>query len=143
MPRRKTISVTVSLAQYRNVDRTSAITAARALVDASWKNTRDFTANYRRAQAGLEDALRGEPDDVGLLTCLGAVLSDQGFHREAVDVLNKAVALGSTDANTYTNLRIARINLSPSFRGTRLFQRAEKLRPSPDTWEAYFDPQGR
>jgi predicted Zn-dependent protease len=123
--------------------RATVLKKARALVDGAWNDTKLFETNYRQAQKLLQAALIAAPDDISLLTCLGAVLSDQGFHTKAVELLRKAVALGSRDGNTYYNLAVARINVSPAAAFKRLFALSEQYPRRPETWEAYFDPQGR
>jgi predicted Zn-dependent protease len=120
-----------------------ALARARVLVDAAWQDTKVWTQNYQRAQTELEDALRVSPRDTALLTALGAVLADCGFHKEAVAALERAIDLGSADGNTYYNLAVARIELSPSATFKRLFALAERYERNPETWRAYFDPQGR
>ena len=121
--------------------RRKAIREAKRLVDDTWTGIGKWDSNYRRARALVETALRAEPDDPGLLTCLGALLSDQGLHRQAIAVLKKAVRRGSTDRNTFFNLAVATLNTEAHDRAMKLFVQADKLRPRRETWEAYFDPQ--
>ena len=116
------------------------IIQARELVEQCWQSNDlrglDFARNL------LEEALVTKPEDLSLLICLGAVLSDKGEHLLAVSVLERAVELGSVDRNAYTNLAIALMNCSDGrHRAMRFFKKAGELAPSPETWEAYFDPQ--
>jgi Flp pilus assembly protein TadD len=113
---------------------------AKQLVEQSW------TSNDGRpldaARAVLEEALTANPEDTTLLVCLGAVLSDRGEHALAVSILEKAIALGSVDRNAHRNLAIALMNGDSESRqrAVGIFKKAETMTPSPETWEAYFDP---
>lgn len=89
----------------------------------------------------LSKALLEVPGNILALTCLGAVLSDQGKHERAAAVLERAVALGSTDRNTYFNLGVARMNYDTHEKAMAAFRDAEGRQASPSSWEAYFDAQ--
>lgn len=114
---------------------------AKQLVYESW-----FSSDWRKhnvAQTILQKAVAANPTDPILLTCLGAVLSDRGLFAQALPLLEKAIEMGSTDRNTYMNLAIVLMNTDASrIRARRLFEKARKLKPSRQTWEAYFDPHG-
>jgi uncharacterized protein HemY len=88
----------------------------------------------------LESALRAEPENTVLLTCLGAVYRDQGFHAKAHETLKKAIDLGLRDKHTFFNRAVAVMNMGKSKSAARFFEKAAELIPSPETWEAYFDP---
>jgi Flp pilus assembly protein TadD len=94
------------------------------------------------ARAILEEASAANPDDTTLLVCLGAVLSDRGEHVLAISVLERAIELGSVDGNAHRNLAIALMNCDSDGRrrAMGIFKKANKMTPSPETWEAYFDP---
>jgi predicted Zn-dependent protease len=115
---------------------------ARRLVDDVWRGVARWETGYRRAHALLRAAVGREPRNTLLLTCLGTILSDLGRHREAVNVLKRAVARGANDRHTVFNLAVATLNAGRHESAMTLFRRAGRLRPRRNTWEAYFDPQG-
>ncbi|MCD7098077.1 UDP-N-acetylglucosamine-peptide N-acetylglucosaminyltransferase [Stenotrophomonas sp. MMGLT7] len=100
-----------------------------------------FALNIAEAERILRVAAQKEPQNAEVLTCLGAVLSDAGKHPEATQVLRAAIGVGSQDRNTYFNLGVALINSADHEEAMSYFRRASGLRSSPNTWEAYFDPQ--
>jgi Flp pilus assembly protein TadD len=116
---------------------------AKSLVDEIWTHPDRWTGNLAEADQLLRALLEAEPTNVEALTCLGAVLSDAGKHREAELTLKKAIGLGSLDRNTYFNMAVALINSSTHEHAMGYFRRASSLSASPLTWEAYFDPQGQ
>jgi Flp pilus assembly protein TadD len=117
---------------------------AKQLVDSVSNSPDEWESTYAAAENLLEQALQENPMDQDVLICLGAVLSDRGQHRRAVSLLEKVIALGSADRNAYMNLAIALMNCDSEsrVRARPLFRLAEKLEPSSQTWEAYFDPHG-
>jgi Flp pilus assembly protein TadD len=119
----------------------TSVKAARSLIEDAWKDEKKWQSNYSHAQKILESLLIGDPENITLLTCLGAVLSDQGFHQKAAVLLEQAVLLGSADRNTYFNLAVSTINNGTHEVAMQFFTQAKSLNPSPDTWGAYFDPQ--
>lgn len=120
------------------------IDRARRLVEETWNDTTKWEANLNAAQEILEMAVAAEPSDAAALVCLGAVLADRGKPQEAVEVLEKAIQLGSVDRNAYQNLAIALMDcdIAGRERAPSVFKLAEQLQASPQTWEAYFDGQG-
>ena len=116
----------------------------RRLYDTAWRHSADWDASMSTAETLLRAHLEQDPDCVDALTSLGAVLSDQGKHKEAVDVLSRARSLGSDDGNTYYNLAAALMNVNASGRGRARshFARADKLVAKPTTLRAYVDPHG-
>ncbi|MEP6935111.1 MAG: tetratricopeptide repeat protein [Nitrospirota bacterium] len=120
---------------------TSALAEAKHLVEETWRQSSRWEGNLLAAQGHLEGALRAEPDGVPLLTGLGAVLCDRGRYKEAARFLHKAILLGSKDRNTHFAMAIVVFNTKSHAEGTALFLSAAKLEPSPETWQAYFDPQ--
>lgn len=117
------------------------ISLSRSLVEEAWNNPDKWEANLASAEALLSKALVESPDDVLALTCLGAVLSDQGKHEEAASVLKRAIELGSTDRNTFFNLGVATMNFGTRAKAMSAFRGAEGLQASPLSWTAYFDAQ--
>src|SRR5262249_24144984 len=113
---------------------------ARQLVDQSWSS--NDLRSLDTARGILEEAIAANPQDTTLLVCLGAVLSDRGDHTLAISVLEKAIELGSVDRNAYRNLAIALMNCDSDGRRRAMgvFKKSKKMTPSPETWEAYFDP---
>lgn len=96
-----------------------------------------------QAETLLTDALQAAPDDIALLTGLGAVLCDQGKHKQAAVLLESAVRLGSTDRNTHYNLGVALAAFTTQERAMVAFNHAKGFDASPETWEAYFDAQAQ
>lgn len=121
----------------------TAIQQAKQLVDQSWSSG-DFRQSHLAARAILDEVIAANPDDTTALIGLGAILSDLGEHARAVTVLEKAIALGSRDRNAHFNLAVALMNCDSArrARATGLFEKAGQMAPSPETWEAYFDPHG-
>ena len=120
------------------------IDRARQLIEETWIDTTKWEANMKAAHEILEMAAAADPADAATLVCLGAVLSDRGKPQEAVEVLEKAIKLGSTDRNAYRNLAIALMDcdIAGRERAPSVFKKAEEFEASPQTWEAYFDPHG-
>lgn len=114
---------------------------ARALVEKAYQSDDQWDRSFGAARQLLENALRNDPSNVVLLTCYGTVLSDIGRHGEAVDVLRKAIALGSRDRNTWFNLGVALVNTGDHESGREVLAKAARFSPGQETWEAYFDPQ--
>jgi Flp pilus assembly protein TadD len=116
------------------------IKRAKQLVEQSWNS--DDLRGLDTARSILEEAIAANPKDAALLVCLGAVLSDRGEHGLAVSTLEKAIELGSVDRNAYRNLAIALMNCDSDGRRRAMgvFKKANEMNPSPETWEAYFDP---
>lgn len=89
----------------------------------------------------LATASEQRPADPLLLTCLGAVLCDQGHHAQARVRLEQAIVHGSRDRNTYFNLGVALLNSGEPEAARARFEQARSLQASAQSWEAYFDPQ--
>ena len=119
----------------------STIDACKSLVQEAFSSPSKWEGNLTRAEALLSAAILREPASTLLLTCLGAVLCDQAQHEKAVTVLSRAAALGSTDRNTFFNLGVAVLQSGSHEEAMRFFSKARALQPSPQSWEAYFDPQ--
>lgn len=121
----------------------SALADAKQLNAELRRDPSKHVANLAAAQELVQRALLTEPDNVALLTALGTILCDRGLYSEAERDLNLAVELGSTDRNTWFALAFATLNTKTHEEAMVLFQRAQTLTPSPDTWEAWFDPQSQ
>lgn len=117
------------------------IVRSKALMQESWTDASKWTSNMAAAEVLLREALKASPDDKAVLTCLGAVLCDGGQHKKAVGVLKRAVKLGSQDRNTHHNLGVALLGSAAHEEAMAVFSLIRIFDPSPDTWEAYFDPQ--
>lgn len=120
----------------------NAIREAKHLIREVYRGKGNWNRDYARASALIEAELRKDPDNTVLLTCMGALLSDQGRHKQAVTVLKKAVKLGTTDSNAYFNLAVAMLNCGSHRQAMKHFAHAGTLKARSQTWEAYFDPQG-
>ncbi len=116
----------------------------KRLHESAWLHTATWTRSMAAIEALLRNHLEQHPDCVDAMTSLGAALSDQGKHAEAVGVLSRAKKLGSSDAHTYFNLAAALMNLDADGRrrARAHFARAATLEAKPTTLEAYFDPHG-
>jgi Tfp pilus assembly protein PilF len=112
------------------------------MIQEIWQSSNLWTQNCAKARTLLERVVAVDGDNNLALTCLGAVLSDQGSHLEAVQVLRKAVSNGSRDRNTYFNLAVAVMHTAARGEAKRWFRKAEALKADPESWEAYFDPHG-
>jgi predicted Zn-dependent protease len=117
--------------------------ASRALVLEGFADADKWAHNAAAAEALLAEALKKAPENVSALTCMGAVLCDQARYREAVDVLQRAVQLGSIDRNTHFNLGVALMACGTRDKALAAFERAQRFSASNETWEAYFDPQAQ
>lgn len=120
----------------------NAIREAKRLVRECYREPGKWSRNYSRASALIRSELRKDPRNTVLLICMGTLLSDQGRHKKAAEVLKKAVKLGTEDRNAYFNLAVATLNCGSYPQAMAYFRRAGKFKPEPQTWEAYFDPQG-
>ncbi len=121
---------------------TAAIRQAHEFVELAWNQTAKYEEHLASAAAVLNAANAAQPDDGLVLSCLGAVLSDQGHHKKAVEYLQQAIQLGCDDKHTYYNLAVAQMNCTQRGAAMRNFRAADKREALPDTWRAYFDPQG-
>ncbi|BDD06702.1 tetratricopeptide repeat protein [Aureibacter tunicatorum] len=83
------------------------------------------------------------PDNIKILTNLGAVYSDLGKPTEALPLLTKAKSLGSKDANLHRNIGIVKIKIASERKNAiEYFHTASQYEKDPLTIEAYFDPHG-
>lgn len=120
-----------------------AIAASRAHIQLAETDAGQWEAHMAAAEAVLRSALQAARQDTALITCLGAVLCDQGMYGEAVNVLETALKLGSTDSHTHYNLGVALAGLAKPRKAMAQFDKAQALAPSSLTWTAYFDPQAQ
>ena len=120
-----------------------AIAASKAHIRLAESDAGQWDAHMAAAEAVLRGALTAAPQGTALLTCLGAVLCDQGKYREAVNVLETALTLGSTDSHTHYNLGVAQAGLAKPRKAMAQFGKAQGLAASSLTWTAYFDPQAQ
>lgn len=132
------------LAQLTAMD---AIAASKAYIKLAEGDAGQWDMHMAAAEAVLRGALQSDrqtdPQDTALLTCLGAVLCDQGKYREAVNVLETALTLGSTDSHTHYNLGVALAGLAKPRKAMAQFGKAQGLAACSLTWTAYFDPQAQ
>lgn len=120
-----------------------AIDASKAHIRLAEGDAGQWEAHMAAAEAVLRSASHADRQDTALITCLGAVLCDQGKYREAVDVLETALKLGSTDSHTHYNLGVALAGLAKPRKAMAQFGKAQGLAASSLTWSAYFDPQAQ
>jgi Flp pilus assembly protein TadD len=128
----------------RDLSKMTELERVRQLIKEGWRTSPYSSAKHEQALAILEAAVAAAPTSTVLLTCLGAMLSDLGCFERAIDPLQRAVALGSVDSNTFYNLAVAALN-SARMHGVdprATFAKAATLTASPDTWQAYFDGHG-
>lgn len=120
-----------------------AIAASKAHITLAEGDAGQWDAHMAAAEAVLRSAWQGARQDTALITCLGAVLCDQGKYRDAVNVLETALKLGSTDSHTHYNLGVALAGLAKPRRAMAQFGKAQGLAASSLTWTAYFDAQAQ
>lgn len=120
-----------------------AIEASKAHIKLAEGDGGQWDAHMAAAEAVLRSALQAAQPDTVLITCLGAVLCDQGKYREAVKELETALKLGSTDSHTHYNLGVALAGLAKPRKAMAQFGKAQGLAASSQTWAAYFDPQAQ
>ncbi|HEU4818305.1 tetratricopeptide repeat protein [Janthinobacterium sp.] len=120
-----------------------AIATSKAHIQLAEGDAGQWEAHMAAAEAVLRSALQAARQDTALITCLGAVLCDQGRYRDAVNVLETALKLGSTDSHTYYNLGVALAGLAKPRKAMAQFGKAQGLAASSLTWTAYFDPQAQ
>ena len=118
----------------------NAIDRSHQLVMECYGSPGKWEENLQLAESGLREELEAHPQDSEVLTCLGAVLCDQGRFAEARDVLSKAIQCGSRDRNTYFNLAVALLNTATHAQAKLMFGKSNTLVASERTWQAYFDP---
>lgn len=118
----------------------NGIDKSHQLVMDGYASPAKWEENLQLAEAGLRKELEARPQDSELLTCLGAVLCDQGRFAEAQAVLGKAIQCGSLDRNTYFNLAVALLNTATHTQAKVMFGKSNTLAASERTWQAYFDP---
>ncbi|WP_205711391.1 tetratricopeptide repeat protein [Janthinobacterium lividum] len=120
-----------------------AIAASKAHIQLAGDDAGQWEVHMAAAEAVLHSALPAARQDTALITCLGAVLCDQGKYGEAVKVLETALKLGSTDSHTHYNLGVALTGLAKPRKAMAQFGKAHGLAASSLTWSAYFDPQAQ
>ena len=127
-----------------------ALSRAKRLIDEVWADGAEWQAKYAEARSLLHDAVAEAPDDTSLLTAYGTVLCDLQEFNAAILVLERAIRLGSDDANTFFALAVVAFNVpvpyrtpGPFRRPRTLFKKASRLQASPSTWAAYFDVQAQ
>ncbi len=124
-------------------DITSVLSIVIDLYKESWSNLKKWNENYRTIEQILNKLHSVYPNDVRVLTNLGAIFSDNGKYEDALTELLKAEKLGSKDANLYRNIGIVKMNIcSERNNAKQYFAKAHKLNADKLTIEAYFDPQG-
>ena len=114
----------------------------KALCDEVWKDTSLWEKNYKLAISLFLKAYTQFPENIVVLTNLGAALSDIGKHRDALSYLQKAERIGTNDSNLYFNIAVAKMNIDSATRKEAIvyFNKASKLISNPMTLRAYFDP---
>ena len=106
-------------------------------------DSKKWKANHQKIEKYLTKLLTIYPNDARALTNLGAILSDNGKHTDALIELQKAEKLKTKDANLYRNIGIAKMNIESERENAKeYFEIAGKLVPDKLTIEAYFDPHG-
>ena len=94
------------------------------------------------AERLLRAELERSPENPLTHANLGAVLCDRGEHREAVQLLRRAVELGSDSRQTLFNLAVSILNAGSWAGRPKEFLLAEERPEHPDQWEVFFDPHG-
>lgn len=108
-----------------------------------WNDSAKWEENTIKMELLLNKLLTESPNDTRALTNLGATLCDNGKHEEALKVLLKAEKLNVKDANLYSNIAIAKMNIDSEKQcANEYFMMAKQLEKDELTIEAYFDPHG-
>ena len=108
-----------------------------------WTDSKKWKQNHHKIEQYLTELLTIYPNDSRALTNLGAILSDNGKHKDALTELQKAEKLETKDANLYRNIGIAKMNIESEKQNAKeYFEIANKLVSDKLTIEAYFDPHG-
>lgn len=108
-----------------------------------WTDSKKWKENYQRIEQYLTELLILYPNNTRALTNLGAILLDNGKHKNALTELQKAEKLNSKDANLYRNIGIAKMNIeSERQNAMKYFEIAKTMESDELTIEAYFDPHG-
>ena len=76
-----------------------------------WNDSTTWEENAFKIEQHLNELLAVNPKDTRALTNLGAILSLKGAHTQALTELLKAEKLNASDANLYSNIAIAKINI--------------------------------
>jgi Flp pilus assembly protein TadD len=108
-----------------------------------WTDSNKWNENHLKIEHYLNKLLTENPNDSRVLINLGAILSDNGKHKDALTELLKAEKMNSKDANLYRNIGIAKMNIESERQNAKeYFEIANKLKSDELTIEAYFDPHG-
>lgn len=92
----------------------------------------------------LNDILSAEPQNTAALINIGAIYSDMGENEKALEYLQAALGLGSTDKNLFVNMAIVMVymEMHPEEYHEYL-ETAEHYQEDLLTFKAYFDPQAQ
>ncbi len=85
--------------------------------------------DYPLAIEHFTAALEIDSNNVLALQSLGVINSDLGKYRQAIDFLDRAMALDSTDASTYNSRGIALLGIKDTTAALEMHRRAVKLAP--------------
>ena len=113
----------------------------KSLVNEVWKDNSKYDENYYNIISILKKELKKCPDDIIVLTNLGAAYCDTAKYKEAEEHLRKAITLGSNDRNTYFNLGVAVINSASQEDAKKYFKKSHAFLKNELTYEAYIDFQ--
>lgn len=116
---------------------------AKLLIDDAWSEYAEdkWIENYKEARIIYQSVLTACPKNAVALVNLGAVLSDQGYHTQAMQQYSLAQDLGWEDANLEFNIGVALISLRDHQRGIERLKASDTGTKHAETWQAYFDPQ--
>lgn len=92
----------------------------------------------------LDEILLIEPENTSALINIGAIYSDMGENKQALEYLKTALDLGSKDKNLFVNLAIVLVYMEKHQEEyLEYLEEAEDKTEDPLTFKAYFDPQSR
>ena len=104
-----------------------------------WKNSENM--EYRSLE--IVDLLKGilseNPENMVALTNLGAMYSNMGKYKEALDILKRVEVMNFDDRNLYYNIGVVLANLSQEKEARKYFEVSTTKEPDELTFEAYFD----
>lgn len=116
---------------------------AKLLMEDAWANYAHdkWIKSLAEAQLIYESVLTANPGNLIAIVNLGAVLSDQGLHLQAMEKYSLAQERGWQDANLDFNIGVALLNLREAGRGCEFLRASQSKIHHEGTLQAYFDPQ--
>jgi len=122
------------------MDETSKFTEVKSLEAKRWRNPDDIDSLNNKIISILSNILLENPQNAIALINLGAIYSDLGRYKEALEKLKVAEKLNFEDHNLYRNIAIVFVYLREEDKAKKYFALSSRFIPNKYTFEAYFDP---